>query len=92
MFPNRTFKTRIPDFIDNKVDGKDENICRKDAREKEKIKYYADKRNNTKPYNISIGDKVIVRKRQKNKTLPYYDPNPYIVYSNMIVAREMVMQ
>ena len=86
----RRFKTRIHDFIDNKVDGKDENICKKDAQEKEKIKYYADKRNNTKPHNISIGDKVILRKRQTNKTLPYYDPNPYIVYSktgNIIIAR-----
>ena len=41
---------------------------------------------------FSVGDKVIVRKRQKNKTLPKYDPNPYTVCSNMIVAREMVMQ
>ena len=57
---------------------------------KKKKKYYANKRNNAKPCNINIGNKVIVRKRQKNKTLPYYDPNPYIVYgkeSDMIVAR-----
>ena len=26
-----------------------------------KIKYYADKQNNAKPYNINIGDKVIIR-------------------------------
>ena len=63
---------------------------KKTLRKKEKIKYYADKRNNAKPCNINIGDKIIVRKQPKNKTLSYYDPNPYIVYSkkhNMIVAR-----
>ena len=83
MFPNRSFKTRIPGFIDSKGEVKDEDMHKKDAQEKEKINYFADKRNNAKPCNISIGDK-------ENKTLPYYDPNPNIVYSkkgNMIVAR-----
>ena len=80
MFPNRAFKTRIPGFIDSKGEVKDEHIHKKNAQEKEKINYFADKRNNAKPCNISIGDK-------ENKTLPYYDPNPYIVYSNMIVAK-----
>ena len=36
MFPNRTFKTRIPDFIVNKDEVKDEDIRKKDAQEKEK--------------------------------------------------------
>ena len=77
MFPNRVLKTRIPDFIDNKDEVKDEDILKKDAQEKGKIKYYADKRKNAKPCNISIGDKVIVRTQQKNKGLRYYNPNPY---------------
>ena len=50
---------------------------------------YADKRYNAKPCNINIGNKVIVRRQQKSKALPY-DPNPYIVYSkkdNMIITR-----
>ena len=37
MFPNRAFKIRIPDFIDNKNEVKDEDISKKDAQEKEKI-------------------------------------------------------
>ena len=39
MFPNRVLKTRIPDFIDNKDEVKDEDILKKDAQEKGKIKY-----------------------------------------------------
>ena len=54
------------------------------------MKYDADKRNNAKLCNINIGDKFIIRKWQRNKTLSYYDLSPYIVYSkkgnNMIVA------
>ena len=65
MFPNRKFKTRIPNFIDVNKDVNDEEIREKDTLEKNKIKYYADKRNNAKPCNIEIGDRVIVRKRQK---------------------------
>ena len=34
IFPNRTFKTRIPDFIDNKDEIKDEDIRKKDAQKK----------------------------------------------------------
>ena len=85
-----TFKTRISDFIDNEDEVNDEDIRKKDAQKKEKIKYYADKRNDAKPCNINIGDKVIVRKRQKNMTLSYSYLKPYIVYRkkcNMIVAR-----
>ena len=63
---------------------------KKDAQVNKKIKYDADKRNNAKPCNISIGDKFIVRIWQRNKILSNYDLNPYIVYSakgnNMIVA------
>ena len=36
MFPNRTFKTRIPDFIDNKDEVKDQDIRKKGVREKKK--------------------------------------------------------
>ena len=34
MFPHRTFKTRILDFIDNKDEVKDKDIRKKDAQEK----------------------------------------------------------
>ena len=89
IFPNRKFKTRIPDFIDDDKDVNDEEIHNKDTLKKSKTKYYADKRNNAKRCNIKVGDKVIVRKRRKNKSSPYYDPKPYVVTKkkgNMIVA------
>ena len=53
MFPNREFKTRIPDFIDNKDKVRKEDIPKKNAYEKEKIEFYADKRNNVKPCKVS---------------------------------------
>ena len=37
IFPNRAFKIRIPDFIDNKNEVKDEDISKKEAQGKEKI-------------------------------------------------------
>ena len=43
------------------------------------------KHNNAKPCNISNGDKVIVKKRQKDKNLPYYDPNPYAVNLKKVI-------
>ena len=39
------------------------------AHGKEKLRYYADKRNNAKPNNISIRDKVIVTKKAKEQYL-----------------------
>ena len=89
IFPNRKFKTRIPDFIDDNKDVNDEEIRNKDTLKKSKTKYYADKQNNAKRCNIKVGDKVIVRKRRKNKSSPYYDPKPYVVTKkkgDMIVA------
>ena len=37
MLPNRAFKIRIPDFIDNQNEVKDEDISKKEAQGKEKI-------------------------------------------------------
>ena len=39
----QNIKTRIPDFIDSKDQVKDKDIHEKDAQEKEKMKYHADK-------------------------------------------------
>ena len=58
-------------ITDSKEEVKDEDMRKKDALEKDKIKYYVDQQNNAKPCNISIRDKDIVRKQQKNNALPY---------------------
>ena len=58
-------------ITDSKEEVKDEDMRKKDALEKDKIKYYGDQQNNAKPCNISIRDKDIVRKQQKNNALPY---------------------
>ena len=58
-------------ITDSKEEVKDEDMRKKDALEKDKIKYYGDQQNNAKPGHISIRDKDIVRKQQKYNALPY---------------------
>ena len=68
----------------------DDKLREIDAVRKERIKWYADKRDNAKINNICIGDKVLVKLNRQRKNDPYYNPNAYTVVKrkgNMMVAR-----
>jgi len=73
----REIKTTLPQI---KFGGPAENVARNDSAAKLKMKNYADKRNQAKVPNLSIGDPVLMKMdRQKNKADPPFDPKPLIV-------------
>ena len=86
-FQKRTFRVRVPEIIINPSD--DSDIRERDKCQKDKIKYYADRKSTVKPCEIQIGDTVLVKQKRTKKRMPYYDSTPYNVISrkgNMITA------
>ena len=56
------------------------NIKQKDDQAKQKIKAYADRKNNVKPSDICVGDTALVKRdKSYRKSLTPYDPKPYKV-------------
>jgi len=50
-----------------------------DARRKQQMKEYADRKNHASQVHLTIGDKVLVQKPRLNKFTSYYDIEPYEV-------------
>ena len=77
----RTFLTRLPEMqVDDRSTPLQEAARETDKLNKEKMKQYADRKNNAKPSpRLRLGDKVLVQKPRTNKLSSFYDPHPYIV-------------
>ena len=77
MFPNRRFKTRLPQLPQKPPKG-DGAITFNDHAML-KAKQYADQKSHAKEHQLSPGDSVLVRQKKLNKLTPFFNPNPYIV-------------
>ena len=77
----RTFLTRLPEMqVDDRSTPLQDAARETDKLNKEKMKQYADRKNNAKPSSrLRLGDKVLVQKPRTNKLSSFYDPHPYIV-------------
>lgn len=72
----RRVRTTIP-IIDTTP--KENKIRDKDAKNKEKNKNYADKQRHTRPHELQLHDKVLVKQKPTNKYSPPYNPNPFVI-------------
>lgn len=74
---NRKMRTKLPQMKEKKK--KLTYIFSKDRQAKEKMKVYADTRNNAKESYIKEGDTVLVKTPKENKLLTPFSSKPYIV-------------
>ena len=76
----RKFVTTLPDLRSNPARGrKDVQEAREcDRIKKEKMKAYKDGKNNVRPTNLQVGDKVLLKRKSTKHNSPY-DPRPYTV-------------
>ena len=68
----------------------DDDLHKRVADAKAKMKSYADDRRNAKPSDLAPGDTVLVEQRKRNKTTPIYDSEPFLVVNRkgpMVTAR-----
>ena len=78
MFNGRQYRTRLP--VGKEQQGRyHEELVQQDAEAKEKMKKNADARKNVKESMISEGDLILIRQKQRNKTVSPFDPRPYVV-------------
>ena len=76
----RPFLTRLPEMQNDDQSTPLQDAAREtDRLKKEKMKQYADRKNNAKSSRLRLGDKVLVQKPRANKLSSFYDPHPYIV-------------
>ena len=91
MFNGRQYRTRLP--VGKEQQGRyHEELVQQDAEAKEKMKKNADARKNVKESMISEGDLILIRQKQRNKTVSPFDPRPYVVLqrngSQIVAQRE----
>ena len=77
FFNKINFCTRIPEIRVNETD--DAILREKVRKNKARLKTYADRKSYVKKCHIAFGDTVLVKKRRRRKSDPYYDPVPYVV-------------
>ena len=75
LYPGRRFKTLLPSAPAHE-DGKDD-VRRFHEQTMAQSKAYQDKKRNTKPSSLALGDTVLIRQQKRNKLTPYYNPRPY---------------
>lgn len=74
---NKNMRGKLPELrVDCRVDLETRDI---NTEVRAKIKAYADKAANAKPSDITVGDRVLVRQRRKDKFSTPFNPTPYRV-------------
>ena len=73
---NRKLKTKLPKMT---FDNKDTDIRDRDSLSKTKNKIYADKKRRAQPNNLKLGDRVLLKREQRNKFETAFDPTPGII-------------
>ena len=79
---------KIPHHVEQHAD--DDQLRVKDAVAKSKMKEYADRRNNAKPCDLTLGDEILLKQIQNNQTMSKFVATPYQVIDkkgSMITAR-----
>ncbi|XP_045178192.2 uncharacterized protein K02A2.6-like [Mercenaria mercenaria] len=73
---NRKVKTKLPSMTFEK---QDTDVRERDSLSKSKNKIYADKNRRAQPSALKIGDRVLLKREQRNKFETVFDPTPGIV-------------
>ena len=87
LFQKRESRIRLPQIAT--VTERDDELLEKEAKQKAKMKLYADRKSTVQNCIINIGDSVLVRQSRVRKRMPYYELKPYKVIEhkgNMIIA------
>ncbi|CAF1025218.1 unnamed protein product, partial [Brachionus calyciflorus] len=90
LFFRNAKTTKLPDISKFKMLEIDKFASRNDSISKSRMKKEADKRLGTKEIQFNIGDEVLVKQKQLNKTMSRWDPKSYHIVSikgNMISAK-----
>ena len=77
----RKQKTRLPHMPAHNPPSQEkiiEEAREREIKQKEKQKYYKDKKSNVRHHNLNVGDTVLLSQR-KTKVTPPYDPEPFTV-------------
>lgn len=85
----RKLQTLLPQYTQHDQSDAYNSIHERDTEKKRKIKEYADQRRQSKPSEIDIGDKVLIRQPKINKLSTPFHPHPYKVVArngSMITA------
>ncbi|XP_062571293.1 uncharacterized protein K02A2.6-like [Saccostrea cucullata] len=76
---NRDPKTRLPVTTHRDSTPNDLQVREKDSKKKFDMRSYADKRNQAKERDISVGDSVVMKNEKRGKMQPYFSYEPKIV-------------
>lgn len=91
LFFGRPMGTKLPSLpAKQKKKASQKKVKMNDAKAKEKMKVYADKRRNARDSNLKVGDRVLVQQEKRNKLSTPFDPRPYEVIDkkgSMITAQ-----
>ena len=74
----RKLRTKIPEF-QPQTPTNDTAVRERDFKMKQRIKFYADARNNATDCHLKIGDTVLVKQQRENKLTSYYNPKPLTI-------------
>ena len=69
------FRTRLPIGVTPREHNFEE-LFQRDLEKKMQMKGYADNKRYVKPFDIQVGDSVLVRRETVNKTTPAYEAEP----------------
>ena len=69
----RKLNTKLPKLNEKTIDT---NVMKSDKINKEKMKSYADRKNNAKPSQLKVGDTVLVKQEKKDKLTTPFNPKP----------------
>lgn len=89
---NRKIRNKLPSVSDSSPSQDNEahkEATQRDAKQKEKMKSYADQHNRAKKIELKIGDHVLVRERKKNKLSTPFSKSTYkitAIKGSMITA------
>ena len=76
---NREINTKLPSCVKESTSNMHQELKKRDAEAKEKMKILADNNNHAKTSQIEIGDTVLVKQIKQNKFSSKFDPQPYVV-------------
>ena len=87
IFQKREFRVRLPQLA---VKIADIGLTDKEAGQKSKMKFYADRKSTIQDCSIAVNDSVLLKQKRLRKCMPYYESEPYKVIErkgNMISAK-----
>ena len=81
LFKTKRTTTKMPVNLNKTSEATNEQAKLNDSIAKSKMKSYGDRRLNTKPSGLKVGDQVLLKRQTIAKAETVYDPKPYVIES-----------